>query len=325
MKNKFIFLLLLNLMVSSTGFYSCKKKKAFKEEDGQASTDNRNVQLENDNTTNEINSEVGNNVLMNGRISSSNGVNTLQTALGISATGYSVDVSSSNIGSIQINYDGTTVSNRTRTGSIKLTILDYVNGKRWKQAGCVLKVDYLNYKVTRASDGKSVEINGTQNITNNTGGSWWELIIIKTQTSISSSVSGTNLSVKFDGDKTATYNINRKFTYTFPNNIITCTGEGTGASDGLSNLENYGITRDGDSFTSQVSTPIVWNWTCGWWAPVQGAVNIKVVDKDFDLKVNFSVDKNGNSVSAAANSCPYGWKVEWTNKKKTNKKVFGYL
>ncbi len=324
-KNKVIYVLSALVLTFGLAFTSCKKKKAFKEEDGQASTDNRNVQTENDNATNEINSEVGNNTLLHGRSASSNGINALHSALGISATGYSVDVTNANIGSIQINYDGTTVSNRTRTGSIKLTILDYVNGKRWKQAGCILKVDYLNYKVARASDGKSVELNGTQNITNETGGSWWELLIVKTQPSIATSVTGTNLNVKFDGDKTATYNINRKFTYTLPNGILTCTGEGVGSSDGLSNLENYGITRDGDSFTSQVSTPIVWNWTCGWWAPTQGAVNIKVVDKDFDLKVTFSVDKNGNGVSAAANSCPYGWKVEWTHKKKTNKKIFGYI
>ncbi|MCE3259593.1 MAG: hypothetical protein K0S12_1234, partial [Bacteroidetes bacterium] len=125
--------------------------------------------------------------------------------------------------------------------------------------------------------------------------------------------------------KTAVYNINRKFTYTLPGGIITCTGEGIGSSDGLGQLENYGTTRDGDAFTSQVTTPIVWNWTCGWWAPVAGAVNVKVEDKDFDLKVQFSVNQDGDAVTAAANDCPYGWKVEWTHKNKTNKKIFGYL
>ena len=93
----------------------------------------------------------------------------------------------------------------------------------------------------------------------------------------------------------------------------------------MNSLENYGTTRDGDVFTSQVSTPIVWNWTCGWWAPTQGAVEIKVDSKEFSLNVTFAVDKDGNAVSVAANSCAYGWKVEWKHKNKTKKKVFGYL
>ncbi|MFO0321259.1 MAG: hypothetical protein ACK504_02390 [Bacteroidota bacterium] len=162
-------------------------------------------------------------------------------------------------------------------------------------------------------------------MTNETGGTWWELIILKTQPSLASSITGTNLNVTFDDSKTAIYNINRRFTYSYPSDLLTCTGEGIGSSDGLSNLENYGTTRDGDKFTSQVTTPIVWNLTCGPWAPVNGEVNIKVVGKDFALKVLFSVNASGSPVSASANNCPYGWKVEWTYKNKTDKKVFGYL
>ncbi len=63
------------------------------------------------------------------------------------------------------------------------------------------------------------------------------------------------------GAGTASYNINRKFTYTYnPTTIVlTCVGEGIGITSGsLSNLENFGTTRDGDLFTSQVTTPIVW-------------------------------------------------------------------
>jgi hypothetical protein len=324
-KNKVIYSLCALMLTSALVFTGCKKKKAFKNEDGQSSTDNRTVQSENDNATNDVNTVVGDNAFLRGKSSSAAGTNALQTALGITAVDYTIDTNGAYTGTIKVNYNGTTVNNRTRTGSIRLTILNYATGKRWKQAGCVLKVDYLTYKVTRASDGKSVELNGTQNITNETGGTWWELLILKTQPSLATSVTGTNLNVTFEDGKTAVYNINRKFTYTLPGGILTCTGEGIGSSDGLSNLENFGTTRDGDSFTSQVNSPIVWNWTCGWWAPIQGAVDIKVAEKEFSLKVTFSVDASGNPVTAAANSCSYGWKVEWTHKKKTNKKVFGYV
>jgi hypothetical protein len=325
-KNKLIYSLSIVLLSSALLFTGCKKNKAFKNEDGQSSTDNKNVQSENDAAVNDVNTEIGNNSFLHGRSASASGVNSLQSALGITSNPYTVDTNGAYMGTIKINYDGVTVvNNRKRSGSIKLTILNYSTGKRWKQAGCVLQVDYLSYKITRASDGKSVELNGTQNITNETGGSWWELLIAKSQPSLGTSVTGSNLNVTFDDSKTAVYNINRRFTYTLPGGILTCTGEGIGSNGDLSSLENFGTTRDGDSFTSQVTTPIVWNWTCGPWAPVQGEVNIKVAGKDFALKVLFSVDQSGNSVASAPNSCAYGWKVEWKYKNKTNKKIFGYV
>lgn len=323
--NKLILSVATLFMCGSMVFTSCKKKQAFKEEDGQSSSDSRTVQSENDAAVSDVNTVVGDNGLLHGRGANSNGLNQLQTALGITATGYSVDTTGAYTGTIKINYDGTVINNRKREGSIRLTIIDYSTGKRWKQAGCVLKVDYINYKVTRASDGKFVLINGTQNLTNITGGTWWELLIIKTQPSLATSVTGSDLNVTFDDNKTAVYNINRKFTYTLPGGILTCTGEGIGSHESLSNLENFGTTRDGHAFTSQVTTPIIWNWTCGWWAPTQGAVEVKVADKEFTLKCTFAVDQAGNPVSVASNSCAYGWKVEWTRKNKTNKKVIGYL
>lgn len=309
------------LLASALTFSACKKKQAFKNEDGQASTDNRTVQSENDAAINDINTEVSNNSILRGRSSEAASI---KNALGITATGYTIDTTGAYQGTIKINYDGTTISNRTRTGSIRLTIQNYASGKRWKQAGCVLQVDYLSYKITRASDGKSVQFNGTQLLTNETGGSWWELLIVKTQPSLATSVTGTNLNVLFDDGKTAVYNINRRFTYTYPNNLLTCVGEGIGSADGLSSLENYGTTRDGDAFTSQVTTPITWNMTCGWWAPIQGKAIIKVDSKDFSLDCTFGVDASGNSVTVGANQCPYGWKVEWKYKNKTSKKIFGY-
>lgn len=324
-KTKLIYSLSILMLGTALVFTSCKKKKAFKEEDGQSSADNRTVQTENDQANNDINTEVGNNTLLHGRsINGSSSSTAIQKQLGITATGYTIDTTGAHLGTIKINYNGTTVNNRTRTGSIRLTILNYPT-KKWKDAGCVLKVDYLAYKVTRASDGKSVELNGTQNVTNISGTSWFELLLTPAHPNAVTSVTGTNLNVTFEDGKTAVYNINRRFTYSLPGGVLTCTGEGIGSSDGLNNLENYGTTRDGDAFTSEVSTPIVWNWTCGWWAPVQGEVNIKVEDKDFALKVQFSVDASGNAVTAAPNSCPYGWKVEWSHKKKTKKKVFGYI
>jgi hypothetical protein len=318
--NKLVYALALIVLSGSLVFTGCKKKKAFKNEDGQASADSRSAQGESDGAISDANTVISDQPMLHGKGGSPN---TIQGVLG-NICGMSVDTNGMCTGTVKLNYNGTTCNNRTRTGSIRLTILSYTTGVRWKDAGAVLKVDYINYKVTRASDGKSVELNGTQNVTNNSGGTWFDLIFLG-QANLSHQVTGTNLNVTFDGSKTATYNINRKFTYTWSGTVLTCVGEGIGSHNSLNSLENYGTTRDGDDFTSQVTTPVVWNTTCGAWAPIQGAVDIKVDGKDFDLKCTFGVDANGNPVTVAPNSCAYGFKVEWSYKKKTNKKIFGYV
>jgi hypothetical protein len=310
----------LILLATILSFTACKKRKAFNDEDGQSSIDNKNAMSENDAAIGDVNDIISSrDYLSGGRSSGTSGV------MGVTgnACGMTLDSLDMNQGSVKLVYNGITCRNRTRTGTIKLTIIDYANGKRWKNAGCQLKVEYINYKITRASDGKSLELNGTQTITNETGGTWFELFFTN-QPSLAHTIKGTGLDVTFEDGKTATYNINRRITYTLPGDVLTCTAEGIASLNGIDNLENYGITRNGFDFTSQVITPIVWNLECGPWAPVQGEVHIKVDEKDFTLKVTFSVDASGNPVASSANSCAYGWKVEWSHKKKTKKKVTGY-
>jgi hypothetical protein len=320
MKTKHIFSAFTIFLVTGLLFMaSCKKRQAFKNEDGQTSIDNRNVQSENDNAVSDINNVISNQPLMNGRTASPSNTNGVLSNI----CGLVVDTTGAHLGTITLNFNGTSCNNRTRTGSIKLTIIDYASGKRWKQAGCVMKVDYINYKITRTSDGKFVMLNGTQNLTNISGGSFLALLF-NLQPNLSASVTGTNLSVTFESNKTATYNIHRKFTYTWANSILKCVGEGIGTHNGLSNLENWGKTRDGDDFTSQVITPVVWNTTCGAWAPIEGQVHIKVDSKEFEVKGTFGVNSSGNVVAVGTNQCPYGWKIDWTYKNRSNSKTIGY-
>lgn len=310
---------LLNTTVMCLGLMltisSCKKKEDKMDESGQASSDSRQAISENDASINDINQTISDYPLMHGRTSSSQNVNSI--------CGLTVDTVGSYMGTIKLNYNGTSCNNRTRTGSIRLTIINYASGQRWKMAGCVMKVDYLAYRVTRTSDGQFIELNGTQNLTNISGGTWWELLIAS-QPNLSSSVTGTNLSVNFNGAGTANYNINRKFTYTWANSVLTCSGEGIGSSGGLSNLENYGTTRDGDGFTSQVTTPIVWNSTCGWGAPLSGNLKIKIPTKGLFLDCVFGVNSSGNPITVGSNQCAYGWKLNWTYGATNGNKTIAY-
>lgn len=317
--SKFLLAVITLSVIGAVTFSSCRKSKAFRKEDGQTSADSRTAQGENDAAISDINDVVSNQPLLHGR---TNGTSNSNGIMG-NICGLTVDTNGAYMGTINLHFNGTTCNNRTREGDIRLTILDYASGKRWKDAGCVMKVEYFLYKVTRASDGKSVRLEGIQYLTNVSGGTWFDLLFLG-QPNLVSTVTGENLAVNFDNSSTAVYNINRKFTYTWANNILTCTGEGIGSADGLSNLENYGTTRDGDPFTSQVITPVVWNTTCGAWAPIQGEVDIKVDSKDFKLNCLFGVNQTGNAITVGSNSCPYGWKVSWKYKNKTNTKVLGY-
>jgi len=304
----------------------CKKKETTTQptEDGQASKDNQELQSNSDAVNSDANTAIGNYSSLNGKQINPNMPNVLT-----SVCGASVDATNLNAGSITLVYDGITVcNNRKRGGSIVLTILNHSSGTKWKDVGAVLQIDYQNFIVTRASDGKNIKFNGTQYLTNKSGGTWLNLFL-NTQANLSTEVTSSTagMDITFDGAKTAKWNINRRFTYTWNSStsVLTCTGEGIGSYNGLNNLENWGTTRDGDNFTSQVTTPVVWNTTCGSWAPVQGAVDIEVANKGFGLIVTFGVNNTGVAQPIVANSCPYGWKLEWTYNSKTNNKVFGYL
>ncbi|MDF2449098.1 MAG: hypothetical protein K0R26_1602 [Bacteroidota bacterium] len=298
----------------------CKKKEEEEpkvDENGQASTDSRQAISENDIAIDDINKTVADYTVMAQRPTTAAQTNTI--------AGLTIDTTGLHTGTIKLNYDGITVyNNRKRSGSIRLTIINYASGQRWKMAGCVMKVEYLAYRVTRASDAAFIELNGIQNLTNVSGGTWWDLYTFQ-QPNLSSSVTGTNLLVNFNGGGTASYNIHRQFTYTLsPSYVLTCTGQGIGSSGGLNNLENYGTTRDGDAFTSQVTSPIVWNTTCGGGAPLSGHLTIKVASKNFDLDCLFGVNSAGTPITVGTNQCAYGWKLTWTAGTTTQNKVIAY-
>jgi hypothetical protein len=321
--NKLILSLAAVLMCGAMVFTSCKKKKAFKEEDGQTSVDNRDVQTENDAANGDINDITSSSALQ------AKGYATFSSK-GVTGNVTDVTLDTANVlhtGSMTLVFKGTAYNNRTRTGKIRLTLTNYPT-KHWKDAGAELKVDYIDYKVTRISDGKFVVLNGSQILVNSSGTTWVDLLFTAGHAPVVTDIKESgDLNVMFSDSKTAIYHINRRVTYSWVSGFtFQCKAEGTGSHESLSSLENYGTTRDGDAFTSQVTTPIVWTTSCGWWAPTAGAVDIKVDSKEFDLKVTFAVDSNGNPETiTAAKPCAWGWKVEWTHKNKTKKKLFNYL
>jgi hypothetical protein len=316
-----VFLSVASLLVLA----SCKKKddgepepdaaavekvKAAEADGGQTGTDNREVQEENDVAVNEINQIISESKRLSGR-------NSVQITSVGGPCGLDVDSVKIKQDTILLKYNGVTCNNRTRTGVIRLS---WAPGTKWKVAGATVKVDYLNYKVVRASDQRFFVLNGTQNVKNESGGTWLDLLLGQT---LVTSVSGTNLQVTFTDGKSAVYNVNRRASYSVPNGVLTAKLEGIGSNGSTGSLENFGTTRNGESFTSQVTTPIIWNATCGG-AVIQGGVTITNTSKNYSVSFMYGVDSNGNAQVVGANQCPFGWKFTWPGLSGTNTKVIPY-
>jgi hypothetical protein len=321
MKTNKLYLWIITILFSfALMVASCKKKEQEpnpqpveqqKTEDGQPVSDNSDAKAENDQAITDINDIISADQKLSGKSTAG------APASGV--CGATLDTTGIYNGSVTINYNGTTCFNRTRTGKILLHIKNYSAGKRWKDQGTVIGVQYDGYKVTRASDQASIQLDGFQDLTNVSGGNWLDVI----NNPLVHTVTGTNLKVTFKDGKSAIYNINRKLTYSYMNNVLTCKAEGIGQSGGLTQLENFGTTRNGEAFTSQVNSPIIWNNTCGA-AIISGQVDIKVASKAFALECLYGVDVNGNSVTVGANQCPYGWKMSWTVNGNGKSAVFAY-
>lgn len=160
----------------SLAWSGCKKNEptpAESTENGKASEDNQGVQNHADAAITDANNLVSANGNLSGRLSEA-----AQNAVDTNICGAAKDYSQIGQGILTVSYDGVTVcNNRKRGGTIKITLLNYTTGSRWIQANAKLKVDFINYKVTRASDGKSIKLNGNLIITNQSGGNFITLFL----------------------------------------------------------------------------------------------------------------------------------------------------
>jgi hypothetical protein len=132
------------------------------------------------------------------------------------------------------------------------------------------------------------------------------------------------MKVTYNGGDYGIYNMSRRATYSMSDTIVTCKLDGTGSDGNNTDIECWGLTRNGISFTSRVTSSISWNSACGSHAPTDGALIVKVDGKPFELNANFGTDSDGNSISGGPKNCPYGFKVKWSYKRKSLTRVFPY-
>ncbi len=222
----------------------------------------------------------------------------------------SIDSSLKSQGKLTITFSGNTCDNkRLRSGAITLQ-LPYNSVSNtvtpWSAAGCVMTVTFINFKVTRLSDNKSIIVNGTKYITNVNGG----LVDDATNfvTPIVHHITGA-MQLTFDDGTTRSWNIDRTRSISRTSGVTTLTITGNSTQNGISNVSIWGINRKGNSFTVSIPTPIVMNSTCNF-DPISGVRVHKGVVRE--LTITFGVDQSGNAVTSG---CPYGYRLNWENRK----------
>lgn len=286
-------LLVLTVLIC---FTACKKEDTPKDQENEIAThseDQNYVSNEMDALVNEANIALENDASFSGKMMGQQDMTNICGAVAVSDT-------TSNPRTITITYNGNNCfSTHHRTGTVTLSM---PAGMRWKNPGAVLTITIHNLKIKRLSDNKSITINGTHTITNETGGL---LIQLPNLNQIIHKTSG-NLSISFGDNTQRTWQVSRKRTYTYNNGVVlTITGTHTDGNN--TQIAEWGTNRFGNSFTTSISQPLVFRQDC-----LLRLTSGQVTHQGFaTATVTFGLDSAGNP-TACPGAGNYYYKLNWT-------------
>jgi hypothetical protein len=221
-----------------------------------------------------------------------------------------VDSSQAAIGKITVTFNGNSCDGmRSRTGQIVLQLPYYATTNTvtpFSQAGCMLTITFNDFKVTKLNENKSLTFNGTKYVTNVSGGMMDDSYEISTP--IVHHITGL-IQLTFDDNTSRTWNIDRTRSLSRTNNVTSISITGNATENGYSNVSIWGINRKGETFTVTINTPVVLSSSCDYNA-MSGVRMLHGVIRE--LTLTYGVDQNGNAVTSG---CPYGFRLNWVNKK----------
>lgn len=200
-----------------------------------------------------------------------------------------------------ITFNGTNCSGtRTRTGVV---IVSMPLGQHFKDAGAAVTVNVQNLKITRLADGKSLTINGSEVITNVSGGLLKDLSSLG---KITHTVTSNGITLTFDNGTQRTWQVAKKKEFTYDNGIvITITGMHTDGN--VSGICDWGTNRFGNDFVTAISQPLVIRQDC-MFRLVSGQVTHQRLIAT--VVVTFGLDSAGNPTTCPAGV--YYFKAVWT-------------
>jgi hypothetical protein len=214
---------------------------------------------------------------------------------------------------VTVTFNGATCnSKRTRSGVV---VISMANGQHWKNAGAQITVSYQDLKITRKSDGKSITLNGYHKFTNQSGGLLHKLA---TTPSIIHTIFSDNLSIKFDDGDARQWNVSRKRVYTYQEGIV-LTVHGMHEDGSEQNIADWGVNRFGNSFITQINTPVVVKQSCNF-RITGGEISHKT--DEFQATATFGLDVSGNPTGCPGDS-KYYYRLGW--KRQSNGNSFSLL
>ncbi len=223
-------------------------------------------------------------------------------------------------------FDGVTPCfspSRTRGGKITVEL---TSGNRWGDAGSVLTQTFIDYKITRLKDNKSIMFNGVKTYKNINGNNWLGFILGLVKLKYQERALG--IAVTFDNNKTATWNSARITEWQYvsattnpaiPYAHVIFTTKGDTAINSYTNVDSWGINRFSNNFISYYNAPILSNTYCGLWRFNSGEWVHHLKNTDFTLTLG--LDQSGNPTPY---TCAYGFKVTWTSNNKNGSVILSY-
>jgi hypothetical protein len=211
----------------------------------------------------------------------------------------------SNPHTITITYNGAGCNfNRIRTGVVVISI---PAGTHWKDIGATVSVSIQNLKITRVSDKKSITLNGTHLYTNVSGGSLTQLVL-GTLTSITHTVTSSNMSITFDNGAQRTWSLARQRVYSYVNGIAKVTETGIHTDGTTQGISEWGTNRFGNSFTAVITQPLVISSGCSFYL-VSGQAQL--TNAAGMTTITFGLDANGASSGCPVAGAYYYFKLVW--------------
>ena len=295
MKKQILFLSIVALSCTALIFTACQKDSKSDNNDNSAevsvqSDDQSRFSNETDQVANEVDAS----------LETEAGFGRGGTQLICDATITSDTTGSARV--ITITYNGTNcLGTRTRTGVVTISM---PQGVRWKNAGATITVNFQNLKITRVSDNKSITINGTQTITNVSGGL---LISLPALGTITHTITSSNMSITFDNGTQRTWSVARQRVYAWNAAAPIITITGTHTEGNVTGVAEWGTNRFGRTFITAITQPLVISQACNYRLISGKVTNVNALAT---TTVTFGLDVSGNPVS-----CPAGvfyFKITWT-------------
>ena len=312
-----IFLLAIASLFMALTFSGCQRLKDLLDpEIEQHNTDSNDLKTEFDQIDDDINNSINN----------LDGFGKTDETFSSPMCGATMDTSELAQNTVYFNFDGSTPCfspSRTRSGQIKVEL---INGQYWGDAGAVIKQTFTNVKITRLSDDRSLEFNGTRTLENVNGFNWWEFLLGNESIMYRARMVG--MDVTFDNNQSATWNHARTTMWSYipngdnpdiPHAYFKFEANGDTAVNGHSSTDSWGVNRYGSDFVNYYNSSIESDTYFGLWRPTQGEVVHAVDNAEYSLTLG--VDEDGN---ASTELCGYGFKVSWDVGGDQNEQIFSY-